>query len=259
MIIKFYFLLNKLFLFFFKSLFDLKKNDQNLFLNQHQSLELLLASNKSLIRWGDGESKIILGGDLYFQKNSTKLFKDFLCLTKYYNRSSNYVLALPVDFLDKSKKELLKINKYNTWLMSRYVYKMFFSKKNVVFLDSFLFRENSELLNTKIQMLWEKENYVFFVHNNYKYYVDFCQKFRDKKVFFIEATSANSYSKSKQNMKEISEIIEMYTIDKNDLCVLVCSGPSAKPMVYNMSKKGIKALDMGHYFDYKFYEISRIK
>jgi hypothetical protein len=254
--LKLFFILNKLFSFLYSLISD-KKKKKGIFLNQKETLNELLKTNKSFIRWGDGESKILIGGDLYFQSNSLSLFFEFIKIIKTYSSNSKFLIAMPNIFLNSTKYELLNKQKYKTWKLTRYIYEWYFINKESKILSAFIFRENSELTNQDIFKLWEKEEYIFFIHNNYKYYIDFCKKFSDKTVFFIEVTSANSFNKSNEILVSIINKIKDFSIENDNVCVLISSGPAAKPIVCRLTNMNIRALDTGHYFDYKFYDIKR--
>jgi len=256
MILKIIFIFNKIFARIYNLYSDQKRKSGN-FLSQEESIDELLKTNKSLIRWGDGESSILTGGDLYFQQNTMGLFKYFIKIVKTYNSQSNYLIAMPNEFLLQSKDELKKGNKYNIWRYSRYVFEFYFKKKNVQYLDSFIFRENTTLDNSLIEKLWEKENIIFFIHNNYKYFIDFKNKYLEKEVVFFQVTSANSFKQIDTTIRHIQQKQKAMNIKKEDICILISAGPAGKAYVFDLSKDNYKTLDMGHYFDYKFYEIRR--
>lgn len=253
--LKILFILNKLISEIY-SKFDNNIPNKKIFLSQEESLNYLINSNKSLIRWGDGESAIFTGGNLYFQNNSLKLLIDFFKIVRNYKNNSQYLIALPNEFLINTKENLIETNKYKIWKFTRYIFNFFF-KKDVIYLDSFMFREGTSLANQEIERLWLKERKIIFIHSNYKYYLDFKTKYKEKDIYFISVTSANSYSQKSKILKKVEEIFVSSDSQKNDFCIMVSSGPAGKTYVYELSKIGFKALDLGHYFDYKFYDIER--
>ena len=256
--LKIYYFISTFIVLIYSFFFD-KKKLRSVFMEDSDSLDELLKSKKSLIRWGDGESTIFFGGDLYFQPNSTSLFLSLRKIVKTYNKDSAYYIALPNAFLKTDKESLINQNKYHLWVHTRYLFSKYFEYKNMFFLSSFMFREESDLKNDVIEQLWKTETYIYFLHSNYKYYIDFCKKFPSKKVLFVEVSSANSYKQFKKTINTIRTNIFNEKISKKDLCVLVSAGPASKSIIYSLTKYNIRSLDMGHYFDYKFYEISRIK
>jgi len=252
---KLLFYIHRVCAFFYNKFFD--SNGMNgEFMSQEESLELLISSDKSLIRWGDGESIIASGGSLYFQKNSFYLMKDFFTLVNNYNSSSKYLIALPHVYLKDKKSHLIEKNSYRTWKYTRYIYQLFFRKDNI-YLDAFLFRENTRLLNEKIELLWMKKKVIFFVHNNFKYYHDFEKKYSEKSIYFIQINNSNSYQQIPTTINKITNIIKNNNLKKEEIIVLISAGPAGKVLVFKLVNIDLKALDMGHYFDYKFYGIKR--
>ena len=197
------------------------------------------------------------GGGLYFQKNSVDLFLKFNVMVRESSLDVPYVIAVPGRFLSISKNKLKEEKKYKAWRFTRYVYDCYFKKKSTIYLDSFLFRENSQIDNNVISKLWKDERFIIFVHNNYKYFCDFKSRYEDKETAFVQITSSNSY----QKYSEILESIELAAVklskNKKDICILASAGPTGKVLTYDLSYLGYRVLDMGHYFDYKFYEIRR--
>lgn len=227
-------------------------------LNQKESIITLTASNKSLIRWGDGESTILLGGDVFFQNNSLTLFRKFIKLVRGYNNNSPYLMAMPNNYLNSSKSELYSINKYRTWVKTRYVFQLLFPKSEI-YLDSFIFREDSELSNEEIKALWRNEGTIIFVHSNYKYYYDFSAINPDKEVHYVPVYSANADILCDQVIREVIKLSGSASSNGKKVCALISAGPAGKIMVVRLAEAGVRALDMGHYFDYKFYGLKRGK
>ena len=227
-------------------------------LNQQESLLALTSSKKSLIRWGDGESTILTGGSVYFQNNSSRLLVRILKIVVSYGSDSPYLIAMPNEYLKCTKGELLERRKYRMWMKTRYVFRTLFPK-NQTYLDAFLFREDSELSNEQIGLLWKDEDVVLFVHSNYKYYRDFAASVPDKETSYIPVFSADSDSCHSRVLEDVEKIASEARGRSKTVCALVSAGPAGKVMVARMAEMGVRSLDMGHYFDYKFYNLRRDK
>lgn len=241
--------------FLYRSFFD-KTEKRGTFLSQKESLQVLIDSDKSLIRWGDGESIILTGGNLYFQENSFKLIKFFFEIVRGYNENSRYLIALPNEYLKNNKQYIEGVDGYRTWKYTRFVYSFFF-KKEYTYLDAFMFRENTILENSEIEKLWLSKSNIFYIHNNFKYYHDFKNRYADKNIYFFQINNANAFAQSSKVLTAIQDILKANEIDKSDSVALISAGPASKVFVYSLSNIRIKSLDMGHYFDYKFYGIKR--
>ena len=165
---------------------------------------------------------------------------------------------MPNEFLLQTKNQLKKRNKYNTWKYTRYVFDLYFKKQHIQYLDSFIFRENTTLDNDLIEKLWENEKVIFFIHNNYKYFIDFKKKYSgEKKIIFFQVTSANSFNQMNTIIHKINQKQQDLHVKKEDICILISAGPAGKAYVFELSENNYRILDMGHYFDYKFYGIRR--
>lgn len=218
------------------------------FENEQNTINYLVKYRKSLIRWGDGETTIAMGGDIYFQRNNFKLFYEIRKILRNHDKKKSYVLAIPNRINKKSKKwdktkillstlTCLHKNKYNH--------------------SSGIFREKTKLKNSEIELLWREEKSIIFVHSNYKYYYDFKLKYDNIKSYFVQVYSSNSFKIKNKIINEIYKIIKENSLDLDYLTIIICSGPLSKVLCYELSLNGLRCLDMGHYFDYKFYNLKR--
>lgn len=230
-----------------------KKTNKFKILSQKEGIEYLIKERKALIRWGDGETTIFAGGSINFQKNYYSLMFSFWDIVKNYSHNSLYILAIPKNIIESDNKE---IEKKDLWLLTKLIINSFFNA-NGLYLDSMMFREDSSLENKDIEKLWIDYKNIIFLHNNYKYYNDFKNKYHDKKIDFISVPSANSFEQNKKIINSINYIVHE---NNGTTCILLSSGPSSKYIIKRiMNNSSIFCLDMGHYFDYKFYNIKRSK
>jgi hypothetical protein len=220
-------------------------------LNQQQTLDYLSSSRKSLIRLGDGESTILTGGDLDFQKNCVDLWRRLRRIVSSYNDDSPYVIALPNKFLVESKASLKGMHKYRIWGKTRYVYDCLLSREGATYLDALSFRNESELTSGQIESLWIDEKRIFFIHNDYNHYANFRAAHSGAEVVFIEIKSANSYEDIESILELVSEQLQTRSWSSPECCALVSAGPTGKVLVFELSRLGCRALDMGHHFDHK--------
>ena len=103
------------------------------FLDHGSSVERLQTEVKTVIRWGDGESLILQGGDIYFQPYSLQLRNRLLGIIKNYREHCGFYLAIPTQYLVSSSRGLRntrrgKSNDFDIWRVSRYVYWRYFYK-----------------------------------------------------------------------------------------------------------------------------------
>ena len=237
-----------------KIFFGIKRHS---YLDSKETIDYVLAHNKSLIRWGDGETSIVLGNSICFQKADEDLARRLYEVLKSYDESSKYLFGAPNLYLEASLISLLKIKKARTWFYTRYLIEKT-CKKPVVFGDAFTFRPLSPLENDYIEKLWIGHN-VIFVHSNEEYYKDFVTKYPDIRSDFVAIDAENAYSHIAKTMEEIKDTIRDNMFEKDNTKILIVAGPAARVLAYDLSMMGYTAYDMGHYFHWKFLGISNEK
>lgn len=224
-------------------------NKKCLYLDEEQTLEMVIKNNMSLIRWGDGETQIIFGKSIYFQDFNENLKNDLLKLIL--NKSPNVLKCIPVKYLKKNILNLIFQKKLRLWAKTRY----FFYKLctgNEIYGDAFLFRPESKLTNSQIEKLWIGKKIILVV-NEEQIFKDFSKKYKDNDIFFIKIKKKNAYEEKDIILEKIFKYLS--NNDPNHIRVLVSAGPTAKIIVYEVARNGYIAYDMGHYFTWKFYNL----
>ncbi|WP_373838613.1 GT-D fold domain-containing glycosyltransferase [Methanospirillum sp.] len=248
-------------LFILKSIiFNLIKSSgfDNIFYNAMQTINHLKNNKQSLIRWGDGETQILIGRSIKFQKRNNELQKYlYLILDEHSKENAPYLLAMPNYFLKKSKKQLVENEKYYIWRDTRYLFSQY-SKKNQIYGDAFVFRPLSKLTNKDIEPLWLGKN-VILVCSKKKYFDDFKERYHDQKIFNILIPESNAFEVFEEIVLKIKKIYFRNCLNKDDTRVLIAAGPAAKAIIYVLSKESIICYDMGHYFEWIFYNRTNFK
>jgi hypothetical protein len=226
-------------------------------LDQRASLEEIIKTGKSLIRFGDGEATIMEGGDLYFQKNTACLMHTMQTIMRNYTHDSPYLIAVPPQML-KSHDTQSEEAPDERWHKAKFQFSANLPSSNLPpLLDAMIFREDTSLTTDEIAKIWEPYETIFFVHSNYKYFVDFSSSMKDKDVQFINLYGANSYVNVRSVLSRIDHHEDRSRQASKPAIALVSGGPAGKVIVAALSARGVRAIDCGHYFDYKFYNIRR--
>lgn len=226
-----------------------KIKENHKLLDSRQSLRILLEEKKSLIRIGEGDIYLALNSilirktELYESKNPI-LQRMIIDIMTDYNEESPYFLALNNVFLKMTNYELLRSGLYSLYYTQRYYYKKYLSKKNVIYLDSLMFRPESSLQNHEIETIWQNSRLVV-VHNDIEtFYLINNRNTNPKNFIKIEPKEIfNSYNSI------LKQILAVEFIDKS-IC-LIAAGPTAKILVQELSKRKIRSYDVGSYFDWK--------
>ena len=101
-------------------------------LDKYESLQLLLKTGKSYIRFGNGESEILAGLDMATQVYDRELEKGLARIIKDYSPDSNYVLGLVNWALTLSVEEMKakqEQNLFHIWKFMRYIFHKLEMKK----------------------------------------------------------------------------------------------------------------------------------
>ena len=228
------------------------------FLSDSETIQYLIENNKSLIRWGDGETFFFLGGDYYFQRGSKDLQKSLYLILKENNKlNAHFLLAMPKYFLEMSKEDLVGRGMYGTWHDTRCIF-LKFCEKRIKYGDAFVFRPESRTTNLEIEQLWLGKD-VIIVCSEEQYYEDFKEKYNGQNNYFVKIPKTDAFEVHEQILFDIKKIIEQKCLVGNKLRILVAAGPAAKVIVYKLSIEGFISYDIGQYFVWKFYNRTKLK
>jgi hypothetical protein len=229
-------------------------------LNSEESLQLLLKSKKTYIRFGNGESEILVGLDMATQIYDKCLQGALVKITKDYGPNCNYLLGLTNWNLTQSVKDLKTLRKFKIWRFMRYIFfKLEINKIDMPFLETDMFRSEAiGLPIKKIELLWKDTSNIIMVHNTEKYFRCFSKEYKDKHIYFVKIPDKNFFSVLSETQDKIIKIINDNNIYKNDLIVMVSAGPGANVLCYNLCQKNenILCYDMGNFF-HTHYHTSR--
>lgn len=209
-------------------------------IHDNELVNYILATKKSVIRFGDGEYRIMFfNKGIDYQKYTENLKKDLIDIFKNYS-NDKFIICIP-PFFNKNLTWFLKND--SVYLSCFSIPRYLFLKKqkvNMPYGDAFLFKKGNEHIYSR---LWQDQEKILLIHNDIKWKNIFEMKY-NKNIKFIKIDSTNAYE---SHEKIIDKILSIENI-KNYL-VLVSAGPTAKVIAYKLSQNGIWTLDTGHCFD----------
>ncbi len=221
--------------------------------NNEETIQELINSNKSLIRFGDGEFSLMEGIKIVFQDVNQKLV-DYLKEIFAFNHE-NLLIGIfepyydfPINLNKMSKRFVLNwlpkwhyiAEKY--YNMSKVYYSTHISQAYPVFQEYDFDRHYNNL-----KMIWDDKAITIIcgdrVFNNIEYNI-----FENAKdVQYIYGPTSNAFDKFDDLMQELDKI------DRSRMLIFAI-GPCGKALAYEMFKKGYRVLDLGHLVkDYDFY------
>ncbi|WP_196007993.1 SP_1767 family glycosyltransferase [Clostridium tyrobutyricum] len=215
-------------------------------LDVDKSIELLLSSHKSLCRFGDGELDIIIGKKIgYQEKNSLlrKRLKTILCDT------SDICLKGIPDTINNFNN--ITKDSYNFWLNNMYFYRKIWLKflsSNIIYLSANMTRlyiryenkENCGIYFNKIKQLWNNRDLIIIEGRKTRFGIG--------NDLLNNATSITRVlCPAEDAFEKYSQILE-YVINKLDKkkLILICLGPTATVLAYDLAINGFQAIDIGH-------------
>lgn len=203
-----------------------------------------LAKDKSVVRFGDGEIALINGIDIVYQTHNVDLSKKLMAILN--QKEPNILVCLPdifgnmdpynfkdryfhIKFLFYYRKFFFQNvdgNKYGNTFMSR-PYIIFKNKKNSI--DWF----------SKLMEVWDDKEIVIVEGSKSKTGVGNTLFKNAKLVERVLCPSKNAFDK----YNEITN--ELLKMERNKL-YLFALGPTAKIIIYELTKHGYHAIDIGH-------------
>ena len=210
-----------------------------------ETLDRLLETRDSLVRFGDGEIKLIAGKDLSFQKAEPLLVQRLQEILLY--EEKGLLVALPdifedlSDYREKSRRFwvehlLFHRKEYEKYCPKDRVYEnTSFSRPYIMYMD----REKCAVLFEKIRKLWEDKDVVVIEgassHNGVE--VDLLDNVRSLERIICPAVQA--WGKYEQILQECLKL-------PKDKLILISLGPSAKVLGQDLFREGYRVLDIGN-------------
>ncbi len=224
------------------------------FLNHGSSVNRLQSEAMSVIRWGDGESLILLGGDIYFQPFSLQLRSRLLEIIINFKKNCGYHLAIPTQYLDASSTDLKnsirgKTNDFDIWKGSRYVHWRYFPK-NIQYLDAFLFKgAMAEQLNEVRKIFSMFSSFVVVSSETDTIDTFFERNLKSANYRKVAIPANDAFSLYDDILYEVETTIADFSgMDQKNILILLSAGPCAKVLAYDLTKRGHTAFDIGKLF-----------
>lgn len=209
-----------------------------------QTVDELLAGKKSLVRFGDGEIKLIAGREIPFQKPDVQLAGKLKEIIR--GNEENLLVALPDVFEDltayvpKSREfwmeHLLFHRRDYERICSRdVVYQnAFFSRPYIMYQD----RSSCKKMFERMKRIWDGQQIVFvegaISHNGV-----------DVDLFDNVSSVERIICPSSQAWNSYGEILEVCSKQPVDKLFLVSLGAAGKVLTLDLHRMGYRVLDIG--------------
>ena len=222
---------------------------------KQETIEELIHTQKSIIRFGDGEFFLIWGHSIPFQKHNKLLsesLKEILL-----SQDERLLIGLPggywygrEDLKDKVSRDWL----CNHTLKHHFDYSAYFLESQVyantglLGFMSGLSKEECERHYAMCREIWADKEVVVICGDKVHQGITHLLVDNAKSVEFVDAPTMNAY----ENIHTLREQISQFNHHK---LLLFAIGPAGKVLAYEFFKRGYRVLDIGHLLqDYDLYK-----
>lgn len=212
----------------------------------------LFKKGKSYIRYGDGEVALMHGRGIDYQQHEVSLSTSLKDIVAEYSTGSNYVLAVPERYINKSNTDLKKINLFNCWLPMKVTYNQLFPK-NIKYADAHSFYVSGFFEKKIAPFIKSKKLIIVTTKDNIHKQKSILEKEFDV-LFWIEAKSPNPFDWLNMYKQKIQDVLSS-TTPATDVVVLASCGPASKVLAYEMCNQ-VQVLDLGHGIEYLYRDKS---
>ena len=219
-------------------------------LNQFESVEAILNSNKSVARFGDGEFNLILGNDIGFQEYDPELSRRLkeILMTK----DEGMLIGISNRFgsLDDINAQ---VRAYWRGFMAKYrnqLYEML--DFNKIYIDTCMTahsievddhrteecRADTEKYYNLVRQIWDgKDITIIKGAGTEKFEYDVYDN--AKSVSYIYGPKEHAFREYNRILAEAQQL-------PKDRLIIAALGPTAKLLAYDLHKQGYRVLDIGH-------------
>lgn len=223
-------------------------------LSDNETIESIVKYNKSIVRFGDGEFKWILGiKQKSFQDESKELAerleqvlkcKDeniLVCIPKAFNNVDGYIKSSSIfwkKFIRWYGKDVIN------YIDTDYSY------GNACFTRWYIEYKEKNYMKEKIKnikRIWNDRDVIIIEGKDTKIGIGNDLLSNCKSIKRIIAPSQNAFNKYDAILKETKKV-------EKDKLLLIALGPTATVLAYDLAKEGYQALDVGHIdIEYEWY------
>ena len=219
-------------------------------LNQYESIEAILNSDKSVARFGDGEFNLILGNDIGFQEYNPELsrrLKDILMtkdegmLIGISNRFGSLddinaqVRAYWRGFMAKHRNELYKMLDFNKTYIDTCM------TAHSIEVDDHTTeacRADTEKYYNLVRQIWDGKDITIIKGAG-------TEKF-EHDIYDSAKSVSYIYGPKEHAFREYNRLLAEALKLPKDRLIIAALGPTAKLLAYDLHKQGYRVLDIGH-------------
>lgn len=240
-----------------KRFLQMQKNVQfPIIMSIHETLDILVNTNMSIARFGDGELNMLDNYDVGFQRYNSILSKRLREVLTVENNKCLIALPEPLSNIESQNFQAQKIWKYS---IVRY-YKKYYKLLNFesCYANSFISRPYMDYIDkahveefyNKFREVWKNKNILIVEGKNTKLGIgnDLLNSAKSiRRILTVDKNAFDIYKKIYDSIIKHSKGIDI---------VILALGPTATVLAYDLSGLGIRALDLGHIdIEYEWFKL----
>ncbi len=213
--------------------------------DRHETLEILLNSNKSISRYGDGEFNLIYGNDLAFQNYTEELSKRLKEILK--DTDENIMVGIPNKFGTLEKETAGSADFWRSFLVYNRAFVYSTLDLNKQYYDTDVTRPYMGNKNkSECGEIFEKFKKLFADKNLIIVEGKFSRLGYNNDLFSGAKSIKRILCPAKNAFSKYNEILEECKQHSKDNLFIIALGPTATVLAYDLAKSGYRALDLGH-------------
>jgi hypothetical protein len=229
------------------------------FLTTDDTLLRLESEPKTFIRWGDGESTICFGDDIYFQPYHPALRRRLMDILRLCRASLTppFCLGITSLYLQMSREELVAAGQFKIWRRARYI-ALRMSGSSIEYLDAYVFKGTEPERYRRILRLWEQADNLVVVHPDPSVVLPHRIGATGAKMSFVAIPQKDAFKAYPEILKKTLRLVNQREFRRNPANrVLVCGGPCAKVLAYDLSLERVVVHDVGKFFSSEACHLGR--
>lgn len=224
------------------------------FLPGEATIDHLLETGKSFVRWGDGESAILCGAGISFQ-SSTPGLRRALRESVASANTAGVLVGIPLQFMEAPGTGVgytppADRGIRRAWRDTRHILSVLLEVGP--YGDAFLFRPASGLDNARLVRLWAGRDVILVSHDP-----DHARQLAvaspGVRVFHVRCPAADAFGSVDAILAACEALLRDHDLDRRTVRHLVSAGPTAKPIVHRIAARGGVAYDVGNYVTWTLY------
>lgn len=214
-------------------------------LSPSDTIAYVQKTGKCLLRWGDAEPRLLLGGHLYYQHTSPEIRAKLREILHGYSDASPYLWCIPSK-VKRTRADLARTGEAKNWESSKFIYGRY-ANKAAVYGDSLLFY-SKQVNYTDARVLWQRYKALIVVHHDPAAYEQIQAAERGKQTSLIQVPDREGFALLDVVKRQIKDTFTKRKYSKQDCAIILSGGTLAKILVHDLSKEGYRLFDIGTLF-----------